>query len=75
MRREVSRIKMERKLQKIYLKDYNLLGIARFMGNSLPNPVNNLFHEIHKIKCKYGHNDKKCETCEVKYKYCDCFLE
>ena len=21
------------------------------------------------------HGDKKCETCEIKYKYWDCFLE
>ena len=27
------------------------------------------------IKCKYGHDDKKCETCRIKYKYCNCFLE
>ena len=27
------------------------------------------------MKCKYGHDDKKCETCGIKYKYCDCFLE
>ena len=31
--------------------------------------------EIHKIKCKYGHEDKKCETYDIKSKYCDCFLE
>ena len=30
---------------------------------------------IHKIKCKHGDEDKKCETCWIKYKYCDCFLE
>ena len=22
-----------------------------------------------------GHDDKKCETCRIKYNYCDCFLE
>ena len=32
---------------------------ARFMESSLSNPVNNLFEGIHKIKCKYRHNDKK----------------
>ena len=21
------------------------------------------------------YHDKKCETCGIKYKYCDCFLE
>ena len=31
--------------------------------------------EIIELKRKYGHNDKKCETCGFKYKYCDCFLE
>ena len=29
------------------------------MASPLPNPVNNLSEEIHKIKCKYGHNKKK----------------
>ena len=48
---------------------------ARFMTSSLSNFVNNVFEGIHKIKCKYGHNDKKCETCRIKYKYWNCFLE
>ena len=47
----------------------------RFMADSLSNFVNNLSEGIHKIKCKYGHNDKKCETFRTKYKYCDCFPE
>ena len=33
------------------------------MASSLSNPVNNLSEGIHKIECKYGHDDKKCETC------------
>ena len=41
----------------------------------LSNLVNNVFGGFHRIKCKLGHDDKKCETCEIKYKYCDCFLE
>ena len=48
---------------------------ARFMASSLSNLVNNLSEGIHKIKCNYRHNDKKCETCRIKYKYCKCFLE
>ena len=44
-----------------------------FMASSLSNLVNNFSEEIHRIKCKYGHDDKKCETCS--YKYCDCVLE
>ena len=45
------------------------------MKNSWTNVVNNLSEGIHKIKCQYGHNDKKCETWGSKYKYCDYFLE
>ena len=45
------------------------------MASSLSNLVNNLSEGIHRIKCKYGHDDKKCETGGIKYKYWDCFLE
>ena len=45
------------------------------MANSLSNLVNNLPEGIHKIKCKHGHEDKKCETCGIKYKHCNWFLE
>ena len=45
------------------------------MASSLSNFVNNLFEGIHKIKCKFDHDDKKWETCGIKCKYCDCFLE
>ena len=45
------------------------------MTNSWWNLVNNLDKEIHKIKFKHGHDDKKCETCWNKYTDCDCFLE
>ena len=48
---------------------------GRFMENPLLNLVDNLSEGIHKIKCKYGHDDKKCETCGIKYKYCDIFVE
>ena len=44
------------------------------MVSSLSNLVNNLSEEIHRINCKYGHDDKKCETCRIKFKYCECFL-
>ena len=45
------------------------------MVSSLSNLINNLSEGIHRIKCKFGHDDKKCETCGIKYKYFDCFLE
>ena len=48
---------------------------ARFVTSSLSSLVSNLSEGIHRIKCKYGHDDKKCETCGIKNKYCDCSLE
>ena len=48
---------------------------TKFMASSLSDCVNNLSEGIHKIKCKHGHDDKKCEIGRTKYKYCDCFLE
>ena len=41
------------------------------MTSSLSNLVNNLAEGIHKIKCKYGQDDKKCETCGIKKKGCN----
>ena len=48
---------------------------ARFAASSTSNLVSNLSGGIHRIKCKYKHDDKKCETCKIKCKYCNCFLE
>ena len=45
------------------------------MASLLSNLVNNLSEEIHKIKCKHRFDDKKCEICEIEYKYCNCLLE
>ena len=45
------------------------------MASSLSNLVNDLAEGILSIKCKYGHDNKKCETYGVKYKDCECFLE
>ena len=65
---------MEKKLQKIsYILQF--IDSTRFIASSLTNLVNNLSDGIHKIKCKFGHYDKKCEIYGIKYKYCNCFLE
>ena len=48
---------------------------TRFMASSFSNLVNNHSEGIHRIKCKFEHDDKKRKTCRTKYKYCDCFLE
>ena len=41
------------------------------MVRSLSNLINNLYEGIHRIKCKFGHDDKMCEKCRIKYKYCN----
>ena len=68
-------VKMEKKLQK-KKKSHKLqfLDRTRFIASSLSNIVDNHTEKIHKIKCKYGHDNKKCETCGIKYKHCDCCL-
>ena len=38
---------------------------TRYMAGSLLNIVNNFSKRIHKFKSKYGHDDKKCETCRI----------
>ena len=48
---------------------------AKFMASSLSNLVNNLSEVIYRIQCKYGHDDKKRETCGIKYEYCYGILE
>ena len=48
---------METKLQIIYPTDYNLLIVEDLWKTS--NLVINLTEGIHKIKCKYRHDDKK----------------
>ena len=45
------------------------------MASSLSSLLNNLSGGIYKIKCKFGHDDKKYETYGTKYKYFNCFLE
>ena len=51
------------------------LDSPRIMASSLSNLVNNLSEGTHKIKCKYGHNDKKYETCGITCEVCGCFLK
>ena len=45
------------------------------MRSSLSSLVNNLTEDLQWVKCKSEHDDKKCETCGIKYKYCNWFLE
>ena len=71
--KEVKRIdKNEKESQKRYCTGYNLLIVKDL---SLSNLVDNLAEGIHKIKCKYGHDNEKSEKCGSKYKDCDCCHE
>ena len=35
---------------------------ARFMASPLSNLVNNFSEGIHRTKCNFGHNERKCGT-------------
>ena len=68
-------IKIEKKLRKIYLTYYKLLKAqdvwqAHYQIFSII--FLNKFIELNK---KFYHDNKKCETCGIKYTYSDCFLE
>ena len=43
----------------------HFIDSARFMASFLSNLVTNFFEVVHKIKCKPGNNDKKCETLKL----------
>ena len=36
------------------------------MASALSNLVDDIAEGIHKIKCKHRHENKNCETCEIK---------
>ena len=44
------------------------------MASSLSNLVNNLGERVHKIKCKYKHDIKKCELMKLNIKIVSGFL-
>ena len=74
--KEVTRIdKNGKEIRKSISGRLRFIDIERSMASSLSNLDNKLSEGIHKIKCKNGHDNKKCETCGIKYKYCNCFLE
>ena len=56
-----------------YILQFN--DSARFMACALSYLVNDLSKGIHRIKRKFEHDDKKCYTSGIKYKYCNCFLD
>ena len=67
--------KTGKKIAKTISYRLKFIDSTRVMVSSVSSLVNKLAEGIHKIKCKYGHHDIKCQTCWVKYKDCDYFLE
>ena len=65
---------MGKKLQKPYPTDYNLL-MVQVQAGLLINLINNLAERIHKVKYKYEHDNKACETCGIRYKDGESCLE
>ena len=65
---------MEKKLQKNISYILQFIDSARFMASSLSNLVNNLSEEIHRIKYKFKHNDKQCESVELNVSIATVFL-
>ena len=66
---------MEKKLQKIYLIFYKLsiaqeLWQARYQILSII-----ILKQLIKLNVNTDMAIKKCQTCGIEYKYCDCFLE
>ena len=45
------------------------------MASLLSNLADNLGEEIHKVKCEFGHDNEKCETCGTKCKNYNCYLK
>ena len=61
--KEITRIdKNGEEITKYISYIWQFINSARFMASSLSNLVNNLSEGIHRTKCKFGQNDKKCET-------------
>ena len=66
---------MGKKITKPRSYRLQFIDSARLMASSLSNLVNNLAERVNKIKYKYGHDNKKCETCGIKCKDCECCFE
>ena len=66
---------MEKKLQKPYLTNYNLFMAQDLWQAHHQILLINLAERIHKIKCKCGHDNKKCETSGITYNDCENCLQ
>ena len=75
-RKEVTRIdKNGKEIIKTISYILQFIDSTKFMASSLSNLAKNLSEGVHRIKCKCGHDDKKCEICWMKHDYYNCFVE
>ena len=76
IKKEIKRIdKNGKEISKNISYIIQFVGSARFIASLLSNLVTKLFEELHRIRCKLEHDNKKWEACGSKFRYCDCFLE
>ena len=76
LEKEVTKIdKNGEKITKNIFYMLQIIDCARFMAILLSIFINSLSEGNHRVKCKYGQDDKRYETCRIKYKYCNCYLE
>ena len=73
VRKEVKRIyKIGKEVTETISYKSKFIDSAIFTASSLSNLVNNLTDgincNVNMIKCKYGHDNKFCETCGITYK-------
>ena len=68
-------VSFDKKLSTLVKCEKNFIDSVRFMASSLSNLAQNLAEGTHKIKRKYGHNNKKYETFGNKHEDCECYLE
>ena len=68
-------MKMNKKSQNLYLADQKLLIAQNSWQFRYRILLTILLETIHKIKCKNEDHNKICETCGIKYKNCQYFLE
>ena len=67
-------VKVRKKLQKTISCRLQFIISAQFMASSLTNLLNNFAEEIHKFKCKYGHNEKNVKLVESSINIVTAFL-
>ena len=76
MEKEVTKIDKDREeITRNISYKLQFINSARVMASSLLNLVDNLSEGIHKIKCKFGHDDKNLKLAELNINISTVFFE